>query len=82
LTYVETLLFRRALQLIWLRAEITKCFSKIHMGDDRAELLRRRIALYRSYLREGVEGALALYYLRQIAKDEAELNRIEPGERR
>jgi len=52
------------------------------MEDDRAELLRRRIALYRSYLREGVEGALALYYLRQIAKDEAELNRIEPGERR
>jgi len=24
LTYVETLLFRRALQLIWLRAGITK----------------------------------------------------------
>jgi len=52
------------------------------LEDDRAELLRRRIALYRRYLGEGIEGALALDYLRQIAKDEAELNRIEPGERR
>jgi hypothetical protein len=51
------------------------------MEQDRAELLRRRIALYRRYLREGVEGALALEYLRQIAEAEAELNRIEPGER-
>ena len=51
------------------------------MEEDRAELLGRRIALYRRYLREGVEGALALEYLRQIAEDEAELNRIDPGER-
>jgi hypothetical protein len=50
------------------------------MEKDRAELLRRRIALYRSYLREGVEGALALEYLRQIAEDGAELNQIEAGE--
>ena len=48
------------------------------MEEDRAELLGRRIALYRRYLREGVEGALALEYLRQIAEDEAELNRIDP----
>jgi hypothetical protein len=52
------------------------------MEQDRAELLRRRIALYRRYLREGVEGALALEYLRQIAEDEAELNRIERARRR
>ena len=52
------------------------------MKEDRATLLRQRIALYRRYLREGVEGGLALEYLRQIAEDEAELNRIEPGERR
>jgi len=52
------------------------------MQEDRTELLRRRIALYRRYLREGVESPLALEYLRQIAEDEAELNRIDPGERR
>jgi hypothetical protein len=52
------------------------------MEGNRAELLRRRITLYRRYLREGVEGTLALEYLKQIAEDEAELNRIEPGERR
>jgi hypothetical protein len=52
------------------------------MEEERAELLRRRIALYRRYLRDGVEGALALEYLRQIAEDETELNQIEPGERR
>ena len=51
------------------------------MEQDRAELLGRRIALYRRYLREGVEGALAIEYLRQITEAEAELNRIEPGER-
>jgi hypothetical protein len=52
------------------------------MEEERTGLLRRRIALYRRYLREGVEGALALEYLRQIAEDEAELSQIEPGERR
>ena len=51
------------------------------MEEDRAELLRRRVALYRRYLREGVNGGLALEYLRQIAEDEAELGRIEPSER-
>ncbi len=52
------------------------------MEEDRAELLRRRVALYRRYLREGVNGGLAIEYLRQIAEDEAELGRIEPSERR
>ena len=50
------------------------------MEKDRAELLRRRIALYRRYLRDGVEGALALEYLRQITEDGAELNHIEARE--
>lgn len=49
------------------------------MENDRAGLLRRRIALYRRYLREGVIGGLALEYLRQIAEDEAELGRIGAG---
>ena len=34
-----------------------------------AEALRRRIALYRQYLRGGVPGTLAITYLRQIASD-------------
>jgi hypothetical protein len=51
------------------------------MEEDRAELLRRRVALYRRYLREGVDGGLAIEYLRRIAEDEVELGRIESGER-
>ena len=46
------------------------------------ERLRRRIALYWRYLREGVDGGLAAEYLRRIAEDEAELARLEAGERR
>ena len=44
---------------------------------ERAEMLRRRTALYRRYLREGVDAALAGEYLRQIRDDEAELATIE-----
>jgi hypothetical protein len=51
------------------------------MEEDRAELLRRRVALYRRYLREGVDGGLAIEYLRQITEDEAELGRTESSER-
>ena len=40
---------------------------------DRAEALRRRIALYRNYLRGGVSAGLAAEYLREIAAAEAEL---------
>ena len=47
---------------------------------ERAEILRRRIALYRRYLREGVDATLAGEYLRQIRDDEAELATIESGE--
>jgi hypothetical protein len=38
--------------------------------------LRRRIALYRSYLRAGVVGSLAIRYLRQIADDDEALSDI------
>jgi hypothetical protein len=51
------------------------------MQEHRAEFLRRRVALYRRYLREGINGELAIEYLRQIVEDEAELGRIEPSER-
>jgi hypothetical protein len=44
---------------------------------DRVEFLRRRIALYRRYLHEGVMSELAREYLRQIAEDKAALDRAE-----
>jgi hypothetical protein len=50
--------------------------------ENRAELLRRRIALYRRYLREGVDAALAETYLREIRDAEAELGELTPRERR
>jgi len=46
------------------------------MMDERAEALRRRIALYRRYLRESVDATLASEYLREIAEAEAELEQI------
>ena len=57
--------------------------------DIRAETLRRRIALYRRYLNEGVDSELAETYLREtylreIKKAEAalaELLQQRPGER-
>lgn len=45
--------------------------------NERAEILRHRIALYRQYLAEGVEAELAQHYLREIAGAEAELAAIE-----
>lgn len=36
---------------------------------NRVEALRNRVALYRSYLRVGVRGDLAIQYMRQIADD-------------
>ena len=47
------------------------------MDGARAEHLRRRIELYRRYLREGVDAGLAADYLREIVEAEAELARIE-----
>ncbi len=45
--------------------------------DERSELLRHRIELYRRYLREGVDANLAAQYLREIGAAEAELAEIE-----
>jgi hypothetical protein len=51
--------------------------------NDTAEALRRRIALYRQYLKEGVSGELAGEYLKTIIADEATLAEIErKGQRR
>jgi len=50
--------------------------------EERADVLRRRIALYRRYLREGVDAALVGEYVRQLWEDEAELAAIESAERR
>lgn len=36
---------------------------------NRVEALRNRVALYRSYLRVGARGDLAIEYMRQIAED-------------
>jgi hypothetical protein len=42
----------------------------------KAETLRQRIALYRSYLRDGVNAGLAREYLKEIAKAEAALGAL------
>jgi len=44
--------------------------------EHEAELLRRRIARYRGYLKAGVIGSLAIRYLRQIADDDEALSRL------
>jgi len=49
--------------------------------EDPADILRR-IAVYRRYLREGVDGDLAAEYLKTICSDEAELARIEARDRK
>ena len=44
-----------------------------------ADKLRRRIALYRRYLREGLDGDLSVIYLEEISKAEMELHRLLGG---
>jgi hypothetical protein len=57
------------------------------MEEDRTELLRRRIALYRRYLREGANGVFAAEYLRQIdvsaptSRSRRHANRSKPSAR-
>jgi hypothetical protein len=46
------------------------------MTNDRAEVLRRRIATHRSRLAEGVDAELARIILAEIVADEAELARL------
>ena len=45
--------------------------------EKRAETLRRRLALCRRYLAEGVDTEFARKYLSEIASAEAELARLE-----
>ena len=45
-------------------------------GMERIELLRRRIALYRGYLQNGVAAPEAELYLKQIKRDEAAIRAI------
>jgi hypothetical protein len=47
--------------------------------EERADTLRRRIALYRRYLAEGVDADLARTYLSELAEAEAELWEIARG---
>jgi len=44
---------------------------------DSEDTLRLRIALYRRYLKEGVEVSLARVYLAEIAKAQAALRELE-----
>ncbi len=46
------------------------------MQEDRAVVLRRKIAVLRGYLRDGVEAEIALMHLRAIAEAESELRAI------
>jgi hypothetical protein len=50
--------------------------------DDLAQQLRRRIERYRSYLRGGLDAAIAVIYLKQIGDDEAALIVIERREKK
>jgi hypothetical protein len=50
--------------------------------EDRATALRRKIALLRGYLRDGMDADMALIHLREIMEAEAELRGIEDHERR
>lgn len=48
----------------------------------RAAILRRRISLYREYLKQGAASDLASQYLREIIAGERELERIADDEKR
>lgn len=51
---------------------------------NRAQKVRRKLALYREYLANGAESELARIYLREITRLEAELSQLESetGKRR
>jgi len=52
------------------------------MTSETPNMLRQRIAIYRRYLSEGVDGDLARSYLNEIMKAEAELRDREGQERK
>ena len=62
--------------MIWIKA-IRRRSSIFCAMNEPIELFRRRIALYRKYLAEGVDAALAQEYLHEIARAEAELVNIK-----
>jgi hypothetical protein len=45
---------------------------------NKVKALRNRVALYRSYLRVGARGDLAIEYMRQIAEDLDAINKVDP----
>jgi hypothetical protein len=57
----------------WPQNRILPNRAMEHFSDT----LRRRIALYRRYLREGVDAELAAEYLRVLREDETALAEIE-----
>ena len=50
--------------------------------EARADILRRRMTLYREYLKQGVSSELASQYLREIVAAERELERISDDKKR
>jgi hypothetical protein len=51
------------------------------MTRETPDMLRHRIAIYRRYLSEGVDGELARSYLNEIMKAEVALRDLESHER-
>ncbi len=49
---------------------------------NRADELRRQIALYRQQLADGVNGARAVSHLQEIKRLQAELDRMEKNDKR
>ena len=49
------------------------------MAEDQANLLRRKIEVYRDALAKGVHGGMAVVYLVEIAKLELLLKQSEAG---
>ena len=66
---------------MWIMAQRRGLPHPAPMEQDRVEFLRQRIALYRRYLHDGVMSELAREYLRQIAEDQAELDRVGAPDR-
>ena len=60
---------------------LASCQGVRHEGTRR-ETLRRRIALYRRYLSEGIDVDLACQYLDEIKAAEAELAEIEKDDQK
>jgi len=53
--------------------------------DDRRALLRRKIELLETYLRDGIDAELAAAYLEEITRARRELRELDagkPGDRR